>query len=111
MNKKKLVALLLIVIAGVGWFFYEKYHAQQNDSHVIYGNVDIREVKPAFRQSGRIELITHVLAVKYYIACIQTVFLAGDIWPLFLPNIAAMLFIGLLFFVIANKKTSKTLEG
>jgi len=76
---------------------------------------------PAFLLSGflfeidsmpyAIQLITHVLAVKYYIACIQTVFLAGDIWPLFLPNIAAMLFIGLLFFVIANKKTSKTLEG
>lgn len=57
MNRKKLVPLLLIVIAGVGWFFYEKYHAQQNDGNVIYGNVDIREVKPAFRQSGRIEHI------------------------------------------------------
>ena len=41
MNRKKLVPLLLIVIAGVGWFFYEKYHAQQNDGNVIYGNVDI----------------------------------------------------------------------
>ncbi|WED29342.1 ABC transporter permease [Vibrio sp. DW001] len=58
-----------------------------------------------------IQLITHILAVKYYIACIQTVFLAGDIWPLFIPNIAAMLFIGLIFFIIAVKKTSKTLEG
>ena len=58
-----------------------------------------------------IQLLTHVLAVKYYITCIQTVFLAGDIWPLFIPNIAAMLLIGLLFFAVANKKTSKTLEG
>lgn len=58
-----------------------------------------------------IQLLTHVLAVKYFIACIQTVFLAGDIWPLFIPNIGAMLLIGLLFFVIANKKSSKTLEG
>ncbi len=76
---------------------------------------------PAFLLSGflfeinsmpyLIQLLTHLLAVKYYIACIQTVFLAGDIWPLFLPNIAAMLLIGLLFFVIANNKTSKTLEG
>ncbi|WED23380.1 ABC transporter permease [Vibrio sp. JC009] len=57
-----------------------------------------------------IQLLTYVLAVKYYIACIQTVFLAGDIWPLFIPNIAAMLFIGLVFFIIAHKKSSKTLE-
>ena len=58
-----------------------------------------------------IQLITYVLPVKYYIACIQTVFLAGDIWPLFLPNIAAMLFMGLVLFIITNKKSSKTLEG
>lgn len=57
-----------------------------------------------------IQMLTYLLAVKYYIACIQTVFLAGDIWPLFIPNIAAMLFIGLLFFVVAHKKSSKTLE-
>ncbi len=55
MDKKKLVALLLIVIAVIGWFAYGKYHAQQNDHNLIYGNVDIREVQPAFRQSGRIE--------------------------------------------------------
>ncbi len=55
MDKKKLVALLLIVIAVIGWFAYGKYHAQQDDRNLIYGNVDIREVQPAFRQSGRIE--------------------------------------------------------
>jgi len=76
---------------------------------------------PAFLLSGflfeiesmpyAIQLITHLLAVKYYITCIQTVFLAGDIWAVFLPNIAAMLVIGLLFFIIAIKKSSKTLEG
>lgn len=76
---------------------------------------------PAFLLSGflfeinsmpyLIQLLTHFLAVKYYIACIQTVFLVGDIWPLFLPNIAAMLLIGVLFFVLASNKTSRTLEG
>lgn len=54
MNRKKLLLLLLVVMAAVSWFFYDRYQAQQNDRNLIYGNVDIREVQPAFRQSGRI---------------------------------------------------------
>ncbi|UJF17118.1 ABC transporter permease [Vibrio sp. SS-MA-C1-2] len=75
---------------------------------------------PAFMLSGflfeidsmpwLIQQITTVLAVKYYISSVQTVFIAGDIWPLFIPNILAMLGLGALFLTIAIKKTVKSLD-
>ena len=54
MNKKKVLPFLVIIIAIASWFIYKNNYIVQIDSNVIYGNVDIREVKPAFRQSGRI---------------------------------------------------------
>ncbi|WED29340.1 efflux RND transporter periplasmic adaptor subunit [Vibrio sp. DW001] len=53
--KNKLIPLLLIIIATGSWFGYQRYLVPSTENNVIYGNVDIREVKPAFRQSGRIE--------------------------------------------------------
>lgn len=58
-----------------------------------------------------IQYFTKVLAVRYYITCVQTVFLAGDVWPLFFPNIAIMLFIGGVLLLFARLKTSRTLDG
>lgn len=57
-----------------------------------------------------IQALCSLLAVKYYIITIQAVFLTGDIWSLFLPNIAIMLLIGLVLFMIARKNTHKSLE-
>ena len=37
-----------------------------------------------------IRAITYLLPARYYVALLQTTFLAGDIWPVILPN-AAML--------------------
>lgn len=57
-----------------------------------------------------IQCVTHILAVKYFITTIQTVFLTGDVWSLFLPNMLAMLIIGVVLFGIALKKTRKSLD-
>lgn len=46
-----------------------------------------------------IQALTYVVPVRYLIPLLQSVFLAGDLWRLFLPNIFAMLGFGLLFFV------------
>jgi ABC-2 type transport system permease protein len=46
-----------------------------------------------------IQILTYAVPVRYLMPLLQSVFLAGDIWPLFLPNILAMLGFGLLFFV------------
>ncbi|WCE31906.1 HlyD family efflux transporter periplasmic adaptor subunit [Vibrio sp. SCSIO 43137] len=52
---KKIIPILLIILAVGGWYGYSNYYVAETDNSVIYGNIDIREVKPAFRQSGRIE--------------------------------------------------------
>ncbi len=57
-----------------------------------------------------IQGLTFVVPARYFIASLQTVFLAGDVWPLFLPNMLAMAVIGMGFFLVALRKTRKTLD-
>ncbi len=58
-----------------------------------------------------IRMLTYVIPARYFVPSLQTVFLAGDVWALLLPNIAAMLGIGALLFVLAKLKTRKNLEA
>lgn len=58
-----------------------------------------------------IQLLTYVVAARYYVSSLRTVFLAGDVWILFLPNLAAMLVIGVVFFGLARLKTRKSLDS
>ena len=57
-----------------------------------------------------IRALTHIVAARYFVACLQSVFLAGDVWAQFFPNIAAMLAIGAVFFTITALKTRKSLD-
>lgn len=54
-----------------------------------------------------IQYLTQIIPARYLIPPLQTVFVAGDIWSLFLPNIAAMLCFGLLFFALAVRVTRR----
>ncbi|KOF19401.1 membrane protein [Ensifer adhaerens] len=54
-----------------------------------------------------IQWITFIVPARYLIPSLQTVFLAGDIWPMFLQSIAVMLLIGCVFFVLAARSTRK----
>ena len=75
---------------------------------------------PAFLLSGflfeihsmprAIQMLTTIVAARYFNAGLQTVFLAGDVWPLLLPAMGAMLLIGAVLFVIVVRKTRKSLE-
>ena len=58
-----------------------------------------------------IQAITWLIPARYFVSSLQTVFLAGDVWSLFLPSMAAMAAIGVFFFVIAKHKTRKNLES
>ncbi|OWJ76637.1 hypothetical protein CDV52_17845 [Haematobacter missouriensis] len=72
---------------------------------------------PAFLLSGFIfeidsmpfviRQLTRVVAASYLIPSLQTVFLVGDIWPMFASSIAMMLAIGAVFFLIAARSTRK----
>ena len=76
---------------------------------------------PAFLLSGflfeidsmplPIRTMTSIVPARYFIASLQTVFLVGDVWSVLLPNIAAMLAIGAVFFALARARTRKNLEA
>lgn len=75
---------------------------------------------PAFMLSGflyeidsmplPIQWISVVVPARYFVTSLRAIFLSGDVWPLLLPNLAMMLVIGSVFFLIARFRTRKSLE-
>ena len=57
-----------------------------------------------------IQFITHVVPARYFVAILQTLFLAGDVWPVVLGNAAALLMMMLIFFAVLGRKARKRLE-
>ncbi|WP_424341945.1 ABC transporter permease [Henriciella sp.] len=57
-----------------------------------------------------IQAVTYVIPARYLIPSLQTVFMSGDVWALFIPNIAAMLGFGLVFLVLTFSVTRRTLD-
>ena len=57
-----------------------------------------------------IQFITHVVPARYFVAILQTLFLAGDVWPVVLGNAAAPLLMMLIFFAVLGRKARKRLE-
>ena len=51
--------------------------------------------------------VSWVVAARYLIPSLQTVFLAGDMWPMFLRCMGATLLIGAVFFALAARNTRK----
>ena len=54
-----------------------------------------------------IQWITNLVAGRWLIPSLQTVFLAGDVWPLFLRDIGVMVLFGAVFLVLAARMTKK----
>ncbi len=54
-----------------------------------------------------IQAITYLVPARYLIPQLQTVFIAGDDWALFLPDIAALLAFGVVFFTLAVRATKR----
>jgi ABC-2 type transport system permease protein len=54
-----------------------------------------------------IQWITYVVPAGYLIPSLQTVFLAGDIWPMFLRAIAVLLLMGAVLFALAARNMRK----
>ena len=75
---------------------------------------------PAFLLSGfifeissmpvPIQVITRVFAARYYVSILQTLFAAGDIWAVILPNALALVIIAAIFLILVRRKTVKRLE-
>jgi len=75
---------------------------------------------PAFILSGfvfdinsmprAVQIITHIVAARYFVAILQSVFLAGDIWSVIVPNAAALAVMAAIFLGLARANARKRLD-
>jgi ABC-2 type transport system permease protein len=64
---------------------------------------DLRSMPAALR------VVTYALPARYYVALLQTVFLAGDVWPVILPNTAVLGAMAVLLAILTRGITRKRL--
>ncbi len=57
-----------------------------------------------------IRFITHAVAARYFVAIVQTLFLAGDVWSVILPNTAALVVMAAVFLGLSRRLLRKRLE-
>jgi ABC-2 type transport system permease protein len=109
-------ALFLITALGMGLLISTVARSQ-----FVAGQVAlIATFLPAFLLSGFIfdigsmpnvvQAITHLIAARYYVAILQTVFLAGNVWSVILPNSLALVILALFFLGLTWRKAKKRLE-
>jgi ABC-2 type transport system permease protein len=55
-------------------------------------------------------LITHVLPARYYVTLLQTIFLAGDIWAVILPNAAVLAGMAAVLLLLTRRAIQKKLD-
>jgi ABC-2 type transport system permease protein len=58
-----------------------------------------------------IQIISYVVPARYFVAISHTLFMAGDVWSVLLPNSLALAGMAVLFISLAFRKITKRLEG
>jgi ABC-2 type transport system permease protein len=54
--------------------------------------------------------LTHIVAARYFVAILQSVFLAGNVWSVIVPNALALVVMATLFLALTRRKSRKRLE-
>jgi len=109
-------SLFLLVALGMGLLISVVARSQ-----FVAGQVAIIVTfLPAFLLSGFIfdigsmpdivQWITCVIAARYFVSIMQTLFLAGDVWTVILPNMFALVVMAVIFLGITWSKSRKRLE-
>ena len=109
-------ALFLLAALGMGLLISTVARSQ-----FVAGQVAIiTAFLPAFILSGFIfdigsmprvvQWITHALAASYFVSFLHTVFLAGNVWSVLVPNALALLGMAALFLGLSRRKLRKRLE-
>lgn len=58
-----------------------------------------------------IQLLTYIVPAKYFVQCLQTLFLVGNVSDLIIYNVSVMLLIGLILLFLTARKTVKRLDS
>jgi ABC-2 type transport system permease protein len=64
---------------------------------------DLRSVPPAIR------LVSYLVPARYYVSLLQTMFLAGDVWGVILPNAAVLTLVAVVMLALTRRATRKLL--
>ena len=107
--------LYLLVALGIGLLISSAVKSQFLASQVTL----LVTFLPALMLSGflfdlrsmpaAVRLVTYVLPARYYVALLQTVFLAGDVWSVILPNAAVLAGMAAVLLLLARRATRKQL--
>ncbi len=57
-----------------------------------------------------IQWLTYFIPARYFVSCLETIFLTGTVWPLFIKNLIPMVVLGVALFAITAIKTVKRLD-
>jgi ABC-2 type transport system permease protein len=108
-------SLYLLVALGIGLLISSTTRNQFVASQLAL----VITFMPAFILSGFIfdiasmprpvQIITHLLPARYYVTLLQTVFLAGNVWSVILPNSAVLAVMAAILLLLTRRKTQKRL--
>lgn len=108
-------SLFLLTALGMGLFISTVARIQFVAAQVAI----ITTFLPAFILSGFIfdirsmpaviQVITHVIPARYFVAILQTVFLAGDVWSVIVPNSIALAVMATIFLGLTRRLSRKQL--
>ncbi len=65
---------------------------------------DIHSMPPA------VQVVTYFVAARYFVSILQTIFLAGDVWPIILWNSLALLLMAAFFLGVTLRRSHKRLD-
>jgi ABC-2 type transport system permease protein len=57
-----------------------------------------------------VRVVTWIFPARYFVSSLQTLFLAGDVWSVIVPDMAALAFMAALFMLIARKAMRKSMQ-
>ncbi|WP_167590378.1 ABC transporter permease [Oceanidesulfovibrio indonesiensis] len=111
-----LSSVFMFAMLGLGLFI----SAMAKNQFVAGQTSLITAFLPAFFLSGfifelssaptAIRVVSHIVPARYFVAVVQSIFLAGNVWSVLVPNGAAMAVLAFFFLMLAFKKTRKSLE-
>lgn len=59
---------------------------------------------------GWLQVLTHVIAARYFVVLLHTLFLAGNVWSIILPNALALAAMAVFFIGVSRRRLHKRLE-
>ena len=107
--------LYMIVALGIGLVISSVTKSQFLSSQITL----IATFLPAMMLSGfvydlrsmprAVEIMTRILPARYFVSLLQTLFLAGDVWSIILPNCVVLAVMGALLMALALRTVRKRL--